>query len=314
MKIGIPRAGLYYKFFPLWDTFFKEIGIEPIYSPPTNEALLKKGIEFAHSDICFPMKVFFGHTWWLRDKVDLLFVPRVISIEPKKYLCPKFIGLPDMLKCAIPDLPPLLDVNFNIKNEPIVKSWQTIGKKLGISANKVKIALTKAIEAQANYRWNKRKDGNGLRIGIIGRPYITYDGYISAELIKRLETRNISVWTIEDLPPEVIYKALSILKKPIYFEMGEQNVGTAFYFLSSNKIQLREVVNKREPPLFVDGFIYLISFDCGPDSLLKELIDDYAKGSRVPYTTLILDEHTGIAGIMTRVEAFLDMVQYRKKI
>ncbi len=298
MKIGIPRAGLYYQFFPLWNTFFKELGFEVVYSPPTNASLLKKGLEYAHSDICFPMKVNFGHVYWLKDKVDVLFVPRFISLEEKKYMCPKFMGLPDMLKASISNLPPLLDVNFNIRKKPFIRSWIEVGKRLRVSANKVKKALVKAEISQKSYQWNNLNGGDGLKIGIVARPYIIYDKYVSAELIDRLKEKGMNILTADNLIPEIINKEIAILKKPIYFDFGEKNVGTALHFLNSGE---------------VDGFLYLISFECGPDSLLKEIIDDRARTSDIPYTTLVLDEHTEIAGILTRVEAFLDMIEYKSK-
>ncbi|MEG3070548.1 MAG: hypothetical protein RQM92_06655 [Candidatus Syntrophopropionicum ammoniitolerans] len=42
------------------------------------------------------------------------------------------------------------------------------------------------------------------------------------------------------------------------------------------------------------------------------IIERYAHSSGIPFLSLTLDEHTGEAGIMTRLEAFLDMVQWRK--
>ena len=39
MKIGIPRAFLYYKYKYLWETFFEELGAEVVVSPETNRSL-----------------------------------------------------------------------------------------------------------------------------------------------------------------------------------------------------------------------------------------------------------------------------------
>jgi predicted nucleotide-binding protein (sugar kinase/HSP70/actin superfamily) len=43
-----------------------------------------------------------------------------------------------------------------------------------------------------------------------------------------------------------------------------------------------------------------------------ELIERYARALRAPFLNLTLDEHTGEAGIVTRLEAFLDMVRWKK--
>jgi len=41
--VGIPRALLYYEYYPAWQTFFEELGAEIVVSPPTTQALLAQG-------------------------------------------------------------------------------------------------------------------------------------------------------------------------------------------------------------------------------------------------------------------------------
>jgi predicted nucleotide-binding protein (sugar kinase/HSP70/actin superfamily) len=49
--------------------------------------------------------------------------------------------------------------------------------------------------------------------------------------------------------------------------------------------------------------IYITNFKCGPDSFIKHYAKD-ACGK--PYLVLQFDEHSNDAGIMTRIEAYLD--------
>ena len=37
IRVGIPRALLYYQYFPMREAFFKELGVEVVVSPPTNK-------------------------------------------------------------------------------------------------------------------------------------------------------------------------------------------------------------------------------------------------------------------------------------
>ena len=62
----------------------------------------------------------------------------------------------------------------------------------------------------------------------------------------------------------------------------------------------------------IDGIVTLNAFGCGPDSLMIERITRKAKDSGKPILSLTIDEHTGEAGFITRLEAFIDML-YRKK-
>ncbi|MBA7630364.1 hypothetical protein ES703_37886 [subsurface metagenome] len=81
IRVGIPRALLYYRFYPLWKTFFTELGAEVIVSEPTTQEIFRKGLKKFIGDTCLPMKLVFGHVITLADKVDYLFIPRLVSIE-----------------------------------------------------------------------------------------------------------------------------------------------------------------------------------------------------------------------------------------
>mgnify|MGYP001127332079 CR=1 FL=1 len=73
--------------------------------------------------------------------------------------------------------------------------------------------------------------------------------------------------------------------------------GSAGHFLKDNK---------------VDGVITITAFGCGPDSLMVERITRRAKQFNKPLLNLTIDEQTGEAGFVTRLEAFVDML-FRKK-
>jgi len=101
IRVGIPRALLYYEFSPLWKAFLEELNLEVITSRETTDRVVKKGIGSTGGDLCLPVKTFLGHVHEIKDSVDFLFIPRYISIEEDAYMCPKFLGLPDMVRAAI---------------------------------------------------------------------------------------------------------------------------------------------------------------------------------------------------------------------
>ena len=309
MKIGIPRSLLFYHFYPLWKVFLGELGCEVVLSPPTNRAILERGVELAHSDTCLPVKVAFGHVEYLKLRVDVLFLPYIVRLELKRWLCPKIIGFPDMVKAAISDLPPIIAPTLDMRKGDIDRTYYRVGKRLIRDGGKVRMALQKAKEAQRDFEdsllrreppsWldsRKRSDGD-LRFGIVSHPYITYDHFLNSGLLGMLEREGVTVLTSEMVEPNTIELQAATIRKRIYYTYGKTNVGAAFNFFRSGE---------------VDALIYLISFSCGPDSLLKELIDAEAKLSPIPYMSLTLDEHSGVGGLQTRVEAFVDMVRRRR--
>lgn len=324
IKVGIPRALLYYRFYPLWKTFFTELGAEVVVSEPTTQEIFRKGLKKFGGDTCLPMKLVFGHVLTLADKVDYLFIPRVVSIEKDTYLCPHFAGLPDVLRAIMPDLPPIIDTHFNVRKKGLtIKSIYEAGRKFDKNPVRVYRAYQKAQKEYQKFLRMIRNgitsqeaiqafDGKeaplakereeGLNIALVGNPYTTYEPFSSLNIVQRLKKMGVRIYTSEMLPDEIIEEQACVLSKRIYWTFGKETVGAAFHFLDSPEI---------------DGLIYIISFECGPDSLLKEIVDDKARRSKkVAYMSLVIDEHTSETGIDTRLDAFIEMIkrQRRKKV
>ncbi|MFC1854184.1 2-hydroxyacyl-CoA dehydratase, partial [candidate division CSSED10-310 bacterium] len=136
-------------------------------------------------------------------------------------------------------------------------------------------------------------------IGLIGRPYILYEPELGGKLFSFFKQEKIFLITPEMISQPMKNKALESLERPIFWYNGRENVGAAFAQFQNRK---------------VDGIIQVVTFGCGPDSLMKELIDLKAASTEgKPYLSLVFDQHTTIAGIQTRLEAFLDMLKRKKK-
>ena len=58
--------------------------------------------------------------------------------------------------------------------------------------------------------------------------------------------------------------------------------------------------------------VYLGNFRCGPDSFLTHYVREEMKGK--PYLHLEVDEHSADAGLVTRLEAFLDSLEGYLKV
>jgi predicted nucleotide-binding protein (sugar kinase/HSP70/actin superfamily) len=253
-----------------------------------------------------------GHVEWLRDKADFIFIPRLVHISPKYATCPKFLGLPDIMRADVAELPPVLDPTFDSKKESFARTFIRLGKRFTRSPFRVRRAY-KSATAEYN-RFRELISGGmdvlevmgleepreaqpspnaSILIGIVGRPYNLYDRYTNMDLFRKLENMGAQLVTPDMLPPSVIQEALTMLERPPYWELAREIVGSALHFLSGH----------------AEGVIHLVSFECGPDSLIQSLIEFKNRNLRsIPYVPLVLDEHTGEAGLVTRLEAFVDMV------
>lgn len=62
-----------------------------------------------------------------------------------------------------------------------------------------------------------------------------------------------------------------------------------------------------------DGAIQIFPLGCMPEIVSKAILPSISKDKDFPIMTLVVDEMTGEAGYVTRIEAFIDMLERRKK-
>ncbi|MDD4047686.1 MAG: acyl-CoA dehydratase activase-related protein [Clostridia bacterium] len=305
LKIGMPRALLYHTYFPLWNTFFESLGTEVIISPQTNKLMLDEGLKNVVDETCLPVKIFFGHVAYLSELgVDLLFVPRIVSIEKKAYICPKFMGLPDMLIASKIRIPPLIQPTINnVKNNNLSKFLKECTSQ--ITSNKLKIwkAWQEAWQEQIRHEQNliknhscKNTDNNDFTILIIGHDYNIYDTYVNMDMIEKLKKMGCNVVTPTQISKQERDKQLRKLPRSIFWTYGRDLLGALYNFVErpGNK-----------------GVIILSSFGCGVDSFIDNMIVRRLTQYKIPYLNITLDEHTGDGGLVTRIEAFVDILNWR---
>ncbi len=321
IRIGIPRALLYYQYYPMWHTFFRELGAELIVSAPTTQLMLSKGSSRVVTDTCLPVKVFLGHVLSLVNKCDYLFIPAIRSVKKKAYNCSKFLGLPDMTQAVIPESPPILDVDVDINRgkrnlyfgiyklgrhftwNPLkikraflaawqahIAYWQMMSQQ-GITVPK---AISDLIGQEVEVAKSRNSELAKMKIAVIGHPYLVYDELINHRLLYRLEQAGCDVLTPEMVSKDILEVLTTDLIGKSPWTYGDEVAGAGSYYLQGS----------------VNGVIGVMAFGCGPDSLMMDMVRRRAmRLNGVSFMNLTLEEHTAEAGIVTRVEAFLDMIQ-----
>ncbi|MGM0501271.1 MAG: acyl-CoA dehydratase activase-related protein [Bacillota bacterium] len=303
-KVGLPKALLYHRYYKGWKTFFEELGCEVVESNSSTTEIVNKGIKVAEEEACLPVKLFLGHIVYLKDKVDYIFVPRLVSVERNEFLCPKFLGLPEMVEASIIDLPELISVTINLRKKKInlIKAVLQITQQLERNYYQGVKAWLKGTLAFKNHLKSLEKQDNSqqqYRIGILGHEYLVYDNYISMNLIDKLKKMGVAVVTTEMLTERELKSGIKKLSKDMFWTFSKRMLGTAYHFFDSPEI---------------DGIIQITAFGCGPDSLVGEMIARESRAkTELPFLSLNLDEHTGEAGLVTRIEAFIDMIRWKEK-
>ncbi|HOB29718.1 MAG: acyl-CoA dehydratase activase-related protein [Dethiobacteria bacterium] len=333
MIVGIPQTLSFYSYYPLWKTFLEGLGVEVVLSRPTNREILEWGIRDTVTDACIPIKILHGHVIDLKDRVDRLFIPRMVSVDGRATFCPKFLGLPDMVRFSGAKLPPVIDsrVQATRFRSGIIPFFRDIVRQLQVKPKfNWLVSAYQACQQQRNYQQllltglpplqamryletdpQVRADaaglaepaggnpGSKLKVALLGYPYVLYDPFISSNLYQRLKDMGVDLVTPEQVPPRQMRRLSRVLPQNFFWHYSNRVSWSSLYYL--------------EKPGRVDGVIHVTAFACGPDAMVDKFVELEAKKKKVPFLTLTMDEHTGEGGIQTRLEAFVDMLRTKKE-
>ena len=323
MTIGIPRGMSFYNDYPFYYGFFSDLGINIVLSDITTKQTMSSGSSLVVTETCLPIKIYIGHILNLIDKgVDKILVPSIQSIAPKIYNCSKIRGLPDLVRNVVKKdftmIEATLDKSeknqglydfllemtkpFGITDLDRVKKaskagWRTynnfhVMSKSGMSYKK---AMNYALQGKV-FIENQTKE-YPISIALIAHGYNIFDERASMKIFDKLEKMDVKVYSSLQLSKEQMDDGIKALGQDMYWANEREMTGAAGHFMKDNKI---------------DGMITVTAFGCGPDSLMVERITRKAKRFNKPLLNLTIDEQTGEAGFITRLEAFVDML-FRKK-
>ncbi len=303
--IGMQRALYGHQTGILWANFFDRLGFRLVTSPPTNPHISELGIESVTAETCYPVKVSHGHIRELMDKTAYLFIPALINMptphpyEPGFY-CPMVQSNSYMVRAALALEPyrvlsPVIHMKYNPK-ALTAELWKQLGHRLGVNRQETKNALEYALSKQHEFENRlyetgrkiiEEKGRNEPLVIVTGRPYNLYDERLNLRLGKNLAKTGISA-----LPMDFIDVSSVDLSdfQTMYWGFGAQVLRTARFI-------------KNNPDLFG---IHITNFGCGADSFIEHFYKQIM--SQKPYLILELDEHSAVAGAITRIEAYKNVI------
>lgn len=299
-KIGLTKALLANSLFPFYYNFFSQLGLDVVVAGEPDPT----GMERTGAAFCHPVELAHGMiASLLKQEVDSIFLPQIIGLPvengiPVSVTCPLAQGEPYYLKAAFRELAdkmisPILDFSAGI--DQLASDFVEIGSLLGYSRTESRGAYWAAVEAQQTCNKEMKKlggqfidsiaDHQGKGIVLFGRPYNAFSKLANMGVAQKFASRGLLVAPWDFLPYE--------REEPfpfMYWAMGQM-------MLKAAKLV------KSHPQLFA---AYITNFSCGPDSFIITFFRDIM--GKKPSLVLELDAHTADAGLDTRIEAFLDVV------
>ena len=305
-SVGIPRALLVYDYAPLLIGFLNTLNVKVTLSGKTTKEIMEKAVELSYTDSCFPLKLLHGHLANFSD-VDHILYPCTTRLgkkegdENQKYACPLIQASPFITREAL-DLGerlliPILDFSHGYADA--INNLVDVAVKLGFSRSEGKKAALAGIEAQKRFEADtailgkkllkQLRGSNKLGVVLFARSYMSQDSGANLGIAEKLAQLGVVPIPLDFLPlASVNLKQYS--DRPYWYYESKHIAGAA--------------IVASDPQLY--GLV-LTNFGCGPNSFILRIVEDIM-GTK-PLGQLEIDEHAAEAGIVTRLEAFVDTIK-----
>ncbi|MDD2370659.1 MAG: acyl-CoA dehydratase activase-related protein [Firmicutes bacterium] len=316
--IGIPRALNVYAHYPLWFTFFTELGFRVELSNRSSKKIYESGMDSIPSEsMCYPAKITNGHIMNLLKKgVKTIFYPSIpydIKEEEtaeNQYNCPIVTSYPEVIENNIDDIRND-DITFIHPFLPIydqkkmaIRLYDSLKKDFNISKKEIIFALEKAYDELGRYKRDIEEKGidivnkmheKGMRgIVLAGRPY-----HVDPEIH-------------HGIPEMFTQLGLVVLSEESIAKLAEDkdHLRVVNQWVYHSRLYNAAEFVKNEPTI---ELVQLTSFGCGLDAIttdqVKEILDRHGK----LYTLIKIDEINNLGAARIRARSLLAAMNERTK-
>ena len=155
-----------------------------------------------------------------------------------------------------------------------------------------------------------------LNVDITGEIFMVLDPFsnqfIERELgrlgVQTRRTLTISSWLRDAIIPKMFVKgethlqrSMRLAKRYLTRDIGGDSIEA-----------ISDIINANEKG--TDGIIHISPFTCMPEIMSQNIFPTMRQDCKIPILPLIMDEQTGRAGYITRLEAFVDLMKRRKRM
>jgi len=304
--IGIPRALLSYDYAPMLIGFLNALDARVILSGKTTAAIIEKSGELSYSDSCFPLKLMHGHVDSLKEKAEYILYPSAIRLgvkdgdENQKYTCPLVQASPyivrEVMGLGKHLVAPVLD--FSLGDDEVILNLTEAAWEMGFGRKAGRRAALAGLAAQNRFYSERAalgerllkevRDGGKPGVVLLSRSYMSQDSGANLGIAETLANLGVTPIPLDFLPLDSVNPG-DYSDRPYWSYEGKLISAAAIISKESNLYGLM-----------------LTNFGCGPNSFILPLLEDIMGGK--PMGQLEIDEHAAEAGLVTRLEAFVDTI------
>ena len=259
-------------------------------------------IMLSEGDACQPFKSMVRNGVALLEQVDVLLVPRLVKLDGQ-LMCPNFRALPDIIRLNINKVCPdqknkLIDITIETSSDKESKALaSSLIQKFFNKTLQPDLVTQEPVQGSILSSVGEKKFP-AKTIALLGHPYLLENSRLNMGIIRQLKAYGYQVTTPKDLPfsdLDELAKKSDYYAKNNYWRSSRETLGAFYYYTTIKKPA---------------GIIYLISFNCGVNALMRiELMSLHKKlALDMPFMVLVGDEHTQQEHTATRLEAYLDII------
>lgn len=312
MLISCPGFGYYT---PLIEELADYLGWDTILPPSPTEESIELGTKYLASELmCLPAKVTLGSMIKACEQgaTDLIMFDSCGLCRMKTYW---------ILQQQV-----LRRLGFDVTIHPIRLGWRIIKD---IKAIKPSVPYWKICRAFIKFLIHLVKldeqlwvavpeETNKVKVGITGEIYTVLEPAVNRDIIKKLGKMGVLVHN--SLP-------LSYFIFKDFYNRGwmkRKGVDRQTYLIArerAHNLMPKEVGGHGNESIIhtiyyamkhFDGVLHILPFPCSPEATVSPVLDNISHDYGVPVMRLIFDTHTAEAGLNTRLEAFIDILQRKK--
>lgn len=151
-----------------------------------------------------------------------------------------------------------------------------------------------------------------VTVGVLGEIFVVIEPFANLEIEKKLGELRVEVkrgvWLSDWLNDRFRYKpfrrnqtkyATKLAKGYLNFPSGGESIETVGKTILFHKKG-------------VDGVLHIMPFTCMPELVASAVINRISKDKEYPVLSMTFDEHVSEANIITRLEAFVDLLERRR--
>ncbi|MCL2399496.1 MAG: 2-hydroxyacyl-CoA dehydratase [Defluviitaleaceae bacterium] len=310
--VGLPRVLNMYENYPMWYTFFTNLGYQIVLSPRSSRAIYERGMDSIPSESeCYPAKLVHGHIESLiEDGVKYIFYPS-ITHEYKEvpeadncFNCPIVTSYSENIKNNVESIQ---DIKFhnpflNLNNYDALV-LRMIEEFPDIPKQEVQNAIKAAWDEQRAFRKEMCKLGeetlsyieenNMTAVVLAGRPY-HIDPEIHHGIPEMIASYGVAVLTEDSVAHlNKIWRPLMVRDQWAYHS---RLYNAASFVCTRNDIEL----------------IQLNSFGCGLDAVTSDEVQDILDGCNKIFTLIKIDEVNSLGSARIRIRSLFAAIAARK--